>query len=70
MSTVDQIIAFESGELSNEETLQLFSELVKSGTVWKLQGTYGRLAANLIKSGYLTPEGDITDLGLELVDGE
>lgn len=56
---VGRIMAFESGELSESETLKLFSELIKSGTIRHLQGAYGRAADALIDGGWLTPEGDI-----------
>lgn len=54
MDTVDAIMAFESGELDQEATLELFQELVNSGLAWKLQGSYGRTAAALIKAGLVT----------------
>jgi hypothetical protein len=58
MVDIDKIIAFESGELDTDEVLDLFSELVSDGTVWSLQGSYGRTASALIDAGYLTPEGE------------
>ena len=57
---INEMIAFESGELSDEKTLKLFSKLIKSGLVWKLQGYYGRTADNLIKTGYLDRKGKIS----------
>ena len=56
---VDKIIAYESGELNDNEVLELFSELVKSGQAWTLQGSYGRMAMALINAGYLSRNGDI-----------
>lgn len=50
-SITDHIIAYEAGELSDEETIELFQRLVDSGLVWSLQGSYGRTAWDLIKSG-------------------
>lgn len=58
-SEVDLIIAYESGELNNEKTLELFSMLVKNGHAWTLQGSYGRTAHNLIENGFLDREGNI-----------
>lgn len=55
----NQIIAYECGETSDAETLNLFSQLIKSGDVWKLQGSYGRMAQALIDEGYITEEGEI-----------
>jgi hypothetical protein len=52
---VDQIIAFEMGELNQAECIDLFQELINSGLAWQLQGTYGRTARSLIESGECTP---------------
>jgi hypothetical protein len=56
---VGRMMAFEEGELSNDEALKLFSELVKTGVAWELQGAYGRVAGDLIARGVLTEDGDI-----------
>ena len=52
MDQVDKIIAFEQGELDEEGILELFQELIDSGLAWQLQGSYGRIARNLIEAGY------------------
>lgn len=54
-ATIDKIIAFENGELDEGEMLDLFQQLIDNGTVWKLQGFYGRIAQHLIDAGRLTP---------------
>jgi hypothetical protein len=59
INLVDSIMAFEDGELGPEETLFLFSHLVKTGLAWQLQGTYGRAAADLINRGILNNDGEI-----------
>lgn len=51
---IDQIIAYESGELSDEEIIALFQQLINNGMAWKLQGHYGRMAQALINEGYCT----------------
>lgn len=56
---IDKIMAYEQGNLSDEETIELFSELVKSGEAWSLQGHYGRMATALIEDGYLSREGEV-----------
>jgi hypothetical protein len=65
---VGQIMAYESGELDAAETLELFSGLVKSGMAWNLQGSYGRAAAALIENGLLTPEGEITNYAMQMLE--
>jgi hypothetical protein len=57
---LDMIIAFEEGELSEEDTIELFQGLVDTGLAWKLQGFYGRTAASLIEAGLVTPPYDAT----------
>ena len=47
-------MAFESGELDREETIELFQHLIKTGLAWKLQGSYGRTAQALIQAGEIT----------------
>ncbi len=56
---VDKIITYESGELTDTETVELFAQLVKSGQAWSLQGHYGRTAKALIDNGYIDEAGDI-----------
>lgn len=51
------IIRYESGELSEEETLTMFQALIDTGLAWCLQGHYGRTAQALIESGECTPRG-------------
>jgi hypothetical protein len=56
---VDNIIAYESGELADNDILILFSELIKNGMAWTLQGCYGRTAKALIEGGYISDKGEI-----------
>lgn len=51
---LDRMIAYEQGELSYEDSITLFQELIDSGLVWKLQGSYGRTASALIDAGECT----------------
>jgi len=56
---VDYIISYEAGELRGRDVLVLFSNLLESGKVWNLQGSYGRMAKILIDRGYLSIGGKI-----------
>ena len=49
-----RIIAYESGELEQDEVIELFQDLINSGLAWSLQGSYGRTAAHLIQAGLCT----------------
>jgi hypothetical protein len=48
-----RIIAFETGETTEEEVIELFQYLVDTGLAWSLQGTYGRTAEALIEAGLI-----------------
>jgi len=48
-----KIIAFENGELNDEEVAELFQKLVDTGLAWQLQGSYGRAAIEMIDKGII-----------------
>ena len=56
---VGSIIAYETGTLDDEGTLELFAGLIANGQAWSLQGHYGRTASHLIEQGFITREGVI-----------
>ena len=45
MNVVDKIMAYEQGDLDEQDTLELFQELMDTGLAFSLQGHYGRTAA-------------------------
>ncbi len=51
MVSIDKIMAYEGGEMDKEQVIEMFQEMVDDGSVWQLQGSYGRMAANLIDAG-------------------
>mgnify|MGYP001813242078 CR=1 FL=1 len=56
MNHLDFIIAFEEGELETEQELyEGFQSMIDDGTVWQLQGMYGRAAMQLISAGKCLP---------------
>jgi len=57
MNLTDKIIDFECGLLDDTGVLELFSELIKNGMAWTLQGSYGRTASALIDAGYISEDG-------------
>jgi hypothetical protein len=45
------IIAYEEGELDEDQTIELFQHLIDNGMAWTLQGGYGRAAMQMIEDG-------------------
>ena len=50
----ERIVEYEQGKLDEQQTIQLFQELVDSGMIMNLQGHYQRLAAQLLEAGLIT----------------
>lgn len=51
---VDQLAEYESGEMSDDDTINLFQDLVNTGLAWQLQGSYGRQAAAMLEAGMIS----------------
>lgn len=67
MPSVDFIMDFESGSSSYEEILKNFQQMIDSGIVWKLQGSYGRMAHHLLEKGLCySPHGNFTKEQVQL----
>ena len=52
---LDQVVKYESGELDDPTTIELFQSLIESGLAWSLPGNYGRTASELITLGVCHP---------------
>jgi hypothetical protein len=48
---VTLMMDFENGDLDEHQTIDLFQQLIDSGTVWKLQD-FGRMVSELIRNGF------------------
>ena len=56
MPGIDAIIAFENGELDQDQVVQLIQHGIDHGWVNQLQGMYGRTARDLINAGLCHPK--------------
>ena len=61
MNITDKIIDYECGLLDDTGVLELFSELIRTGMAWQLQGHYQRVAYDLIDGDYIDTNGNITN---------
>jgi hypothetical protein len=52
---VDQLIAYEEGQIHEDQEVAFFEHLVETGTCWQLPGHYQRVAATLIEAGLIKP---------------
>jgi hypothetical protein len=58
MPNIDDIIAYENGEMDADDMIDFFQGMINSGAVWQLQGHYGRTAKALIYAGHCMPAED------------
>jgi len=52
-SIVDKMIAYEGGEMNEEEVVEFFQELLDRRLINSLQGSYQRTAALLLELGHI-----------------
>lgn len=56
MDTYTAVCLIEGDIIADEASvLDAWQHLVDTGIVWKLQGSYGRMAADLIDTGLIVP---------------
>ena len=53
MRLVDQLIAYEEGQITHDEEVAFFEHLVETRVCWQLSGHYQRVAATLIEAGLI-----------------
>lgn len=53
MQDIDAIMQLEEGEGDDLEQAKALQALINSGTVWGLQGSYGRSAMDALESGFV-----------------
>jgi len=53
MDIIGKIMDFENGSLDDAGAIELFQHLVDTGMAWQLQGSYGRLAQQMIDAGII-----------------
>jgi hypothetical protein len=58
MIDVGKIIDYESGNMDMGEIIEFFQQMIDDGSVWQLQGHYGRTAMSLIESGNCHKKGE------------
>jgi hypothetical protein len=54
LQLVDQLIAYEEGQLTEDQEIAFFEHLVETGICWQLQGHYQRVAATLMDAGLIS----------------
>lgn len=52
-SIVDKMVAYEGGEMNEEESVEFFQELLDRRLISSLQGNYQRTAAILLELGHI-----------------
>jgi hypothetical protein len=56
---IQAIISYESGEMSHDDIIHFFAELVKTGFINAMQGHYQRTAHDLIEQGIISEDGEV-----------
>jgi hypothetical protein len=59
MNILDFIIDYEAGDVDEQQFIEGFADLIRTGQAWCLQGSYGRTAVSLIDQGIISSTGEI-----------
>jgi hypothetical protein len=59
MNLAERVLLYETDQMSEQEMIKLFQDLVDTGMAWKLQGHYGRTAMILLDAGVIAPPEDV-----------
>jgi len=51
MDDVNLLLAYQNGELDEDQEVEMFQGLINSGLAWRLEGAVGRQAMRLIEAG-------------------
>lgn len=57
MNLLKQIVAYEAGELADEDVIEFFQHLLDTGVIFNLQGNYHRTANDLVAAGLISYRG-------------
>lgn len=49
----------EDHTLTSENIIDGVAAMIKDGTIWQLQGSYGRMGVAMIEQGYVDQEGNV-----------
>ena len=50
MKNIDKIIEYETEGLAEQDEIEFFQKIINDGSVWHLQGSYGRRASELLEA--------------------
>jgi len=59
MNLAERVLLYETDQMSEQEMISMFQELVDTGMAWKLQGHYGRTSMILLDAGVIAPPEDV-----------
>lgn len=62
MDAVSKISAFENGMMDYDESVEFFQELVDTGLIWSLQGSYQRTMFDLLRAGEICLPEHVDDI--------